>query len=124
MKMNRTIPVLRIFDEDVARAFYVEFLGFTVDWEHRFGDNFPLYCQVSKDDCLLHLSGHHGDACPGAAVVVSIEGVHEYNAALLAKDYKHAKPGLEETEWGTRQMSIQDPFGNRLTFSEQLESED
>lgn len=40
-------PILRIFDEAKAREFYVDFLGFKVDWEHRFGENFPLYMQVS-----------------------------------------------------------------------------
>ena len=28
----------------------------------------PLYMQISKDDCILHLSEHHGDCCPGAAM--------------------------------------------------------
>jgi catechol 2,3-dioxygenase-like lactoylglutathione lyase family enzyme len=43
MKLGRITPILRIFDEAKAREFYVDFLGFTVDWQHRFGDNFPLY---------------------------------------------------------------------------------
>ena len=31
----QTIPILRIFDEDKARDFYVEFLGMTIDWQQR-----------------------------------------------------------------------------------------
>ena len=116
MKLGLTIPVLRIFDEDKAREFYVDFLGFTVDWEHRFGDTFPLYCQISKDECVLNLSCHHGDCCPGAAVVIATEDVVGYQKHLLAKGYKYAKPDLEDTEWGARNMSIKDPFGNRLRF--------
>jgi len=54
-------PIFRIFDEAKAREFYVDFLGFTIDWEHRFEPGLPLYMQVSKDDCILHLSEHHGD---------------------------------------------------------------
>jgi hypothetical protein len=42
------IPVFRIFDVDKAKEFYCGFLGFALDWEHRFGDHFPLYCQVSR----------------------------------------------------------------------------
>jgi hypothetical protein len=49
MKMNSLTPILRIFDEAKAREFYVEFLGFKIDWEHRFGENSPLYMQVSRD---------------------------------------------------------------------------
>ena len=52
--------------EERAREFYVGFLGFTVDWEHRFDPDASLYLQVSRDGCVLHLSGHHGDATPGS----------------------------------------------------------
>jgi Glyoxalase superfamily protein len=29
---NLTVPVFRIFSVDLAKAFYVDFLGFTLDW--------------------------------------------------------------------------------------------
>ena len=61
MGFGKTTPILRIFDEAKAREFYVDFLGFKVDWEHRFEPGLPLYLQVSKDGCVLHLSEHHGD---------------------------------------------------------------
>lgn len=59
---NGTTPVLRIFDEAKAREFYIDFLGFTQIFEHRFGDNFPIYIGISHSGCVLHLSEHHGDA--------------------------------------------------------------
>jgi len=118
MKLGAITPILRIFDEDKAREFYVGFLGFQVDWEHRFDDNTPLYQQVSRDGCVLHLSGHFGDGCPGSAIRIETTGVAELQAALIAKQYKHARPGLEKTEWGTLEVRVSDPFGNRLTFSE------
>ena len=68
MSLGRTTPILRIFDEARAREFYVDFLGFKVDWEHRFEPGLPLYAQVSREGCVLHLSEHHGDASPGAAM--------------------------------------------------------
>ena len=37
----QVIPILRIFSVEKAREFYLGFLGFAWDWEHRFGDNFP-----------------------------------------------------------------------------------
>jgi hypothetical protein len=40
---GRVIPVLRIFDLAKADEFYLEYLGFHVDWNHRFDDNAPLY---------------------------------------------------------------------------------
>ena len=117
-RLNAPTPVLRIFDEALARAFYVDFLGFQVDWEHRFGDNFPLYMQVSQGDCHLHLSGHHGDCCPGASLRIGTPELDAIHQRLAAADYRHAKPGIELKPWGSREMSVTDPFGNRLTFVE------
>jgi catechol 2,3-dioxygenase-like lactoylglutathione lyase family enzyme len=116
VSLGAPIPILRIFDEAKAREFYVEFLGFRVDWEHRFEPGLPLYMQVSRDACILHLSEHHGDATPGAAVRIETADVDAYQRALLAKNYKYARPGVEDMSWRTRDMSIKDPFGNRLTF--------
>ena len=113
-----TIPILRMFDEQAARDFYVGFLGFQVDWEHRFEPDLPLYMQVSLGVCVLHLSGHHGDCCPGGAVRINVRGVEELQRSLLAKKYKFARPGLCATDWNSLEMSVTDPFGNRLTFAE------
>jgi len=52
------IPVLRIFDIGKADEFYQGFLGFSVDWDHRFDPNAPLYRQISRGDLILHLSEH------------------------------------------------------------------
>ncbi|QNA87525.1 VOC family protein [Massilia sp. Dwa41.01b] len=117
MTLGAVTPVLRIFDEAKAREFYVDFLGFAVDWEHRFEPGLPLYLQVARDGCVLHLSEHHGDCCPGAAIRIEVAGIDAYHAELSAKAYGYARPGVEDTPWGTREMSVKDPFGNRLTFS-------
>ncbi|MDJ0656531.1 MAG: glyoxalase superfamily protein [Xanthomonadales bacterium] len=121
MKAIEAIPVLRMFDEDRAREFYLDFLGFKVDWEHRFGDDFPLYMQISLGSCHLHLTGHHGDCCPGSAIMLDVTDLKPYQEALAKKQYKHARPGCDETEWGTLEMTVSDPFGNRITFSERLQ---
>lgn len=119
---ERTCPIIRIFDEDKAREFYVGFLGFNVDWEHRFGENFPLYMQVSRAGLILHLSGHHGDASPGSNIFVAMKGVHAYQAELAAKNYTYMKPGVEALPWGL-QMQVTDPFSNRIRFCEQDNSD-
>ena len=114
---EQTSPILRIFDETKAKEFYLDFLGFNLDWEHRFGENFPLYAQVSRAGLILHLSGHHGDASPGSNTFVSMRGVREFQKELSQKQYAYLKPGLEEAEYGTV-MTVTDPFSNRIRFCE------
>ncbi len=75
MPLQAATPILRIFDEAKAREFYLDFLGFRLDWQHRFDDHAPLYMQVSKEACVLHLSEHHGDCCPGAALRIATDDV-------------------------------------------------
>src|SRR5436190_1237289 len=114
MSLHPPIPVLRIFDEQLALKHYVEFLGFTVDWTHRFGDNFPVFMQISRDGCVIQLSEHHGDACPGASLRIRVDGLDELQRSLAARDYKYAKPGPPtEKPWGERELGLGDPFGNR-----------
>jgi uncharacterized glyoxalase superfamily protein PhnB len=115
MKLANPIPILRSFDEAKAKEFYVEFLGFTVDWEHRFEPNTPLYMQLSKNDCVLHISEHHGDSSPGSALRIETDDLDAYQQLLLDKHYRNSRPGIVEQPWG-RDMAIADPFGNRLIF--------
>lgn len=116
--VERTVPILRIFDVAKAKEFYVDYLGFQVDWEHRFDDDSPLYLQVSLGPLVLHLSEHYGDACPGSAVRVEVKGVRELHRKVSEKRYRYYRPGIEETPWGSRCVSFLDPFGNRLHFDE------
>lgn len=122
-KVDRTVPILRIFDVAKAKEFYVGYLGFKVDWEHRFDDNSPLYMSVSLGDLVLHLSEHYGDACPGSAVRVECTGVKAFHQELTTKNYRYYHPGLETTPWGSACVSLIDPFGNRLHFDEKLEKD-
>ncbi|WP_376090176.1 glyoxalase superfamily protein [Roseomonas sp. CCTCC AB2023176] len=115
---GRAIPVLRSFDEDKAREFYLDFLGFSVDFEHRFAPDLPLFMQVSRGGLVLRLSEHHGDGSPGANVTVQATGLDALRDELLAKAYRYARPGIEEMPWGTREFRVTDPFGNRLVFEE------
>lgn len=121
MNFQRVIPVLRSFDEAKAREFYIDWLGFTVDFAHRFEPGLPLYMGISRGDCVIHLSEHHGDGSPGANVRVHVDELEAFHAELSAKQYKNYRPGLQDQEWGTREMTVQDGCGNRLTFYRNLE---
>jgi len=110
-------PIFRIFDEEKARGFYQGFLDCTVDWEHRFEPNTPIYMQVSRGALRLHLSEHSGDASPGGNMVVYTKGVETLQKTLIAKNYRYNRPGLERQDWGL-ECQVIDPFGNRIRFIE------
>ncbi|WP_243371567.1 glyoxalase superfamily protein [Microvirga solisilvae] len=114
---EQAIPIVRIFDVAKAHEFYLEFLGFTVDWEHRYGDNFPLYTQISRGGLRLHLSEHAGDATPGGNMVVYMKGIRAFHKELSAKNYRYMKPGLED-EGGRLEVEVTDPFNNHIRFME------
>ena len=114
---TRVVPILRIFDLDKARQFYVDYLGFTVDWEHRSSGSAPLYLQVSRGPLVLHLSEHHGDGTPGSAVYVEARDVRALHAELRARAYPYLNPGIGIDEIGTC-MTLLDPFGNTLRVNE------
>lgn len=118
VSFDRIIPIFRIFSVEKAREFYVEFLGFTIDWEHRFEPGMPLYMQVSRGGFALHLSEHHGDGSPGVVTFVTMTGIDDFHREISAKGYGYLRPGIEDMPWNARQMTVIDPFGNRIRFSE------
>jgi catechol 2,3-dioxygenase-like lactoylglutathione lyase family enzyme len=117
----QAIPILRIFDVEKAKDFYVGFLGFRVDWEHRFDDNAPVYLQLSRGKLVLHLTEHHGDCCPGSTVFVQTTQLDQLHREITSKGYKYMRPGLEIAPWNAKVMEVIDPFGNRLRFNEYIE---
>ena len=118
MEARRIVPVLRIFSVEKAREFYCGFLGFKLDWEHRFEDGAPLYMQVSRGGMVLHLSEHHGDGTPGSLVFVDMSGLDAFHREINAHGYRYLRPGITDAPWNASVMQVTDPFGNRIRFSE------
>ena len=118
MTTEKIIPILRIFDLEKAKEFYVGWLGFHINWEHRFDENAPLYLEIERDGLTIHLSEHHGDGTPGTNVFVWVNGVKDFHKELIDKKYKYNRPGLEKTFYGATEFSILDNNGYVLTFAE------
>lgn len=118
VEIEAPIPILRIFDIAKMREFYLDYLGFSVDWEHRFEPALPLYLQIRRGRAVLHLSEHHGDGTPGTALFVPCRGLEALAAELAGKAYGYARPAVERAPWSARTLTVTDPFGNRLTFNE------
>ena len=121
MTLGAAIPVFRVFDAALARKFYVDWLGFTVDWEHQTNPPAgPRYLQVSRGGLSLHLSEHHGDCTPGAKAMVNIDDVEALHRELQTRPNPFMNPGVETMPWNARVMEVTDPFGNRLCFNQPL----
>ncbi|RMQ51027.1 hypothetical protein ALQ04_02227 [Pseudomonas cichorii] len=114
---DKSIPILRMFDEAKAREFYLDFLGFSVEFEHRFEADLPLYLGISRSGLQLHLSEHHGDASPGSTIFVPMQNIELLRDELLAKRYGYGRPDIVEQDWG-KVLEVLDPFGNRIRFSQ------
>ncbi|MFI6218451.1 glyoxalase superfamily protein [Nocardia brasiliensis] len=114
------IPVLRIFDREKAREFYLNYLGFMIDWEHRYDGHGPTYTQISRGPLVLHLSEHHGDGTPGQVVYIPAVGVRELHAELQTKSYDFLNPGIGPSPGDNRGacLCLLDPFGNTLRIDE------
>ena len=119
---QRTVPIFRIFSLEKAREFYLDFLGFKAEWEHRFEPDAPVFMQVSRGGLAINLSEHHGDGTPGSIVYVYMTDVKALHRELNDKKYRHNRPGLQQQEWGMTELTVIDPFNNRITFGERTET--
>ena len=120
-EIRSAIPVLRMFDEAKAKAFYLNYLGFEVDWECRFTPTAPLYMQIRLGGALIHLDGHAGDDAPISRVNIPVLGLQDYCDYLIAKGAEYPKPSVVDPRFQGRNtdMNIDDPFGNGLVFCSQ-----
>ena len=118
--LQKNIPILRIFDVGKAREFYIDWLGFTIEWQHQFEENTPWYIGIAKDNIQLHLSEHYGDATPGSKVFIICNEIRTYYQELQSRPYKYYRPALEKTFYGSWCIEVTDPFGNRLSFNEYI----
>ncbi|WP_034269425.1 glyoxalase superfamily protein [Actinospica robiniae] len=117
-EMRPGVPILRVMDMALALPFYLDYLGFTLDWEHRFEPGLPVYAQVSRSATVLHLSEHHGDGSPNGVVWIPVRDVTALQRELLAKDDTRLRPGVHADAPGGPTMQVIDPYGNVLRFAQ------
>jgi hypothetical protein len=122
IRFKAATPILRIFSRDKAREFYLDYLGFHLDWADApltaGAGSAPLYTQISRNKLVIHLSEHHGDGSPGTACWITMKGIDAFHAELAAKEYPNMRPEIEPMPPRLRVMEVIDPFGNRLRFGE------
>lgn len=118
--MATITPVFRVFDYEKTLEFYIGWLGCKIEWEHR-PEGAPFYMRLSIQDVHFDLSEHHGECSPGGRFTIAdFKGLEAYHRQLLDKKYPYMRPGLEKVEWDptTLEMTVIDPFYNRILFNE------
>jgi catechol 2,3-dioxygenase-like lactoylglutathione lyase family enzyme len=119
MSVQRVVPTLRMTDEARSRAFYVDGLGFHVDWTHRFEPNFPALLQLSRDGMIFYLSQHVMDCAVGGLIYLFVDSVDDWHAQLRRNGVAIELPPTDQP-WGLREMHLVDPDGNRLRICTRL----
>ncbi len=118
--MTRIRPVFGIQSYEDAVAHYVDWLGFTIDWEWREAPGRPVIMEISRDGVDMHLV--EGDEHPPSSwIQVIVEDIQ-----TLADELNAKRPDFVSISGGwpyVQQILLKDPFGNLLVF-EQPQSPD
>jgi catechol 2,3-dioxygenase-like lactoylglutathione lyase family enzyme len=114
MPAQRVVPALRITDYERSKAFYVNGLGFTVEWEHRFEPHFPVFMSIVRDGMQLYLSQHTGDCQVGGLVHFLIPDVHACYLEFKSRNVVVSE--APNNDLGFWNMTVTDPDGNQLRF--------
>lgn len=114
---QRVTPQLRSTNWTRTRAFYEDGLGFHVQWKHRFEPGLPVFAQVSRDGLSLFLAEHSGDCQVGGAAYIVVDDLDALHREITARGVRGDEPP-QGTPWGTREMCVMDPDGNRLRFDD------
>jgi catechol 2,3-dioxygenase-like lactoylglutathione lyase family enzyme len=117
--VQRVVPVLRIRALERSRRFYVDALGFEIDWEWRPEPHDPAFLQLSKAGLSLYLSERAGDGPTGSAVYLYVSDVDAWHREAQDAGLAVETPPSDRP-WGNREMSLLDPDGNRLVVASVL----
>ena len=103
-------PILRVKSVSESLKYYVQVLGFKIDWQNPDEKN-PFFASVSRGRCHIFLSeGDQGN--PGSWVWIGVEDVDallsEYR--LTGAKVRHLPTNYE---WAC-EMQVEDPDGNIL----------
>src|SRR3989442_5926837 len=113
---QRVFPQLRVTNWKRTRAFYVDGLGFTVDWEHRFEPGLPVFAQLTRDSLSLFLTEHTGDCQPGGAAYLVLDDVDALLREIGGRGITPAE-AAGDTEWHARATTGVAPHLNELRIS-------
>ena len=106
--LGPAVPIFRVDDLDASVAYYVEKLGFELQWRDD-----PL-ASVGRDRTSIMLSeGDQGES--GTWAWIAARDVDELYAELQARGARLRHPPTNYP-WGSRECQVMDPDGHVLRF--------
>ena len=111
-RLDALAPVLRVADLPASLGFYIERLGFRMDFV--WGDP-PGYVCLSRDGICLHLSSYAGSTA--GVVCFFCEGIDALYEDFGARGAPVGRPPADQP-YGMREFEFEDPDGHRLVFGE------
>ena len=116
MKIRRVVPNIRSKQMEESRAFYVDFLGFSVGMDMGFITTF-----VSPDNPTSQISVLHDDGSSALLpnMSVEVEDVDKVYAHAAERGLEIAYP-LTDEPWGVRRFFVVDPSGTVLNIMSHL----
>jgi catechol 2,3-dioxygenase-like lactoylglutathione lyase family enzyme len=116
VNLGPAVPILRVENLDVSVAYYVDQLGFRLQWRSD-----PL-ASVGRDDTSIMLSeGDQGQ--PGTWVWIAAGDVDKLYNELGARGAR-LRHSPTNYPWGSRECQVTDPDGHVLRFGAESSPEE
>lgn len=109
--MTQVVPILRVADVDASVTWWQR-LGFVLDFVHRFEGVPQRFVGIKRDDVLVYLSEHAGDAYTPALVYLWVDNVDALAAEFgvpvsanpWARDFEVIDPDHNRVRVGSREF--------------------
>jgi len=114
VSLQPPVPTIRVASLAEAKPFYVDFLGFALDW----GDeDDSTYAQITRSGVQLHLNAQ-SRLSGSSGMLVRMDGIDALHAELSTRQGQFAPSPISFTPWDSRVFHVIDPFGNAIQFWE------
>ncbi|MCT3762762.1 VOC family protein [Elizabethkingia anophelis] len=136
IKFNRLIPELLVSSIEASKVFYVEQLGFTIEYERR-EDDFALISyegsqfMLEQDHAIAWITGELGSIRGrGINFQIEVDCLDTVIAKIETNDLPYFRKPKEQwyrintIEEGVKELLIQDPDGYLLRFQQYLGERD
>ncbi|MEK6235407.1 MAG: glyoxalase superfamily protein, partial [Planctomycetales bacterium] len=115
--LGKCVPNLPVRDAPSAIQWYMEVLGFTMDFDDAvLGFNHTMYACLSRDEFTICIN-EHDDSEEPHDLWCNVDGIHDLYEEFVGKEVEDlGKP--QKMPWGSFEMKIKDPNGHVICFTQ------